>query len=340
MNIKTVYFEITNRCNLNCKTCYNRSGLNTTTKEISVEQLEKTILAFHSYGASRFLFSGGEPTLHSQFHEILLLTKRYPNFSYGFVTNGTVHDPIWIHYLNAAKNVTLQISLDGINEAQNAQIRGLGNFDKTINFVKQIHNPNLKPLLKMVVTRDNLNGVEDFYKMAIELGCIPEYAFIYKSGNAEEDWNYKLLSAQQKIHVLKVIDQLNQTYRVDAFLPKCTVSCPFIKSVKDLSLCVKKNGSIQPCQSLYDSVFSLGNIFDFQEQYFMSRIAQIAQMAQERAACDFGCKKCMLQKVCGRGCMAEAYLLKKSYLANDDNCTYRKLLLLEYEIRKQQEAHE
>ena len=27
MNIKTVYIEITNRCNLNCRTCYDRSGL-------------------------------------------------------------------------------------------------------------------------------------------------------------------------------------------------------------------------------------------------------------------------------------------------------------------------
>ena len=39
MNVKSVYVETTNICNLNCKTCYNRSGLNKERKEISKAQL-------------------------------------------------------------------------------------------------------------------------------------------------------------------------------------------------------------------------------------------------------------------------------------------------------------
>ena len=34
MKVKTVYVEITNQCNLNCRTCYNRSGLNRERREL------------------------------------------------------------------------------------------------------------------------------------------------------------------------------------------------------------------------------------------------------------------------------------------------------------------
>ena len=137
MTIKTVYIEITNRCNLNCRTCYNRSGLNKCTEEIPVEKIEEIMQTLSRYGANRFLFSGGEPSLHSQFHRLLEMTERYPNASFGFVTNGTNHDKRWIEYLNAHSNVTLQISLDGANEDQNSLTRGNGNFEKAIGFAKR-----------------------------------------------------------------------------------------------------------------------------------------------------------------------------------------------------------
>ena len=46
MNIRTVYVEITNQCNLNCRTCYNRSGLNRTRREISAEELRGVMEVF------------------------------------------------------------------------------------------------------------------------------------------------------------------------------------------------------------------------------------------------------------------------------------------------------
>ena len=47
MRISKAYIEITNRCNLNCTTCYNRSGLNTVTREIGVTEVNgRTPAAF------------------------------------------------------------------------------------------------------------------------------------------------------------------------------------------------------------------------------------------------------------------------------------------------------
>lgn len=338
MNIKTVYIEITNRCNLNCRTCYNRSGLNRHTAEISVEQIEHAMETFSRYGAKRFLFSGGEPSLHSHFHELLAMTNRYPHFSFGFVTNGTNPDNEWIDYLNTHQNVTLQISLDGANEEQNSLTRGVGNFEKAVMFAKRIHNPSLNPLLKMVISQQNLDGVEDFYALALSLGFTPEFAFIYKSGNGSDAWESKALSPQQKLKVLKLIDRLNKQYSVEAFLPICTVKCPFVTNTNNMSICIKTDGSIQPCQSLYSKEFTLGNIFAFDEDDVLRNLDRITALAKQRSEVNFGCQKCLLNGACGHGCMAEAFYLTADPLGNDQACTYRKLQFLDFEIKKQQEA--
>ena len=335
MNIKTVYFEITNRCNLNCRTCYNRSGLNRSTREISVDELEQAMQTLSRYGANRFLFSGGEPSLHSHFHELLDMLARYPQYSFGFVTNGTNHNDRWIDFLNTHENLTLQISLDGATEEQNSLTRGAGNFEKSIGFAKRIHNPTLKPLLKMVLSQQNLDGAEGFYNLALSLGCIPEFAFIYKSGNGSDDWESKALTAQQKLKILKLVDRLNQLHGIEAFLPKCTNTCPFASHTNNLSLCIKTDGSIQPCQSLYTSEFTLGNIFNFDENTLLTNLEQLHTLAKRRTAMDFGCGKCLLKSVCGRGCMAEAFNLTADPLGNDDGCMYRKLQFLDFEIKKQ-----
>lgn len=329
MRVKTVYIEITNRCNLNCCTCYNRSGLNTKTQEISAQQIEKIISLFSSYGANRFLFSGGEPTLHSEFDQILDIVEKHPEYAFGFVTNGTSRDPRFIGLLNRNDNITLQISLDGSCEEQNAKTRGAGHFDMALDFARMIHNKAYSPLLKMVISQENLSDVESFYHLAVSVGFTPEFAFIYKSGNGAEDWERKKLSPHQKMKVLKTVDKLNRQYHVNAFLPRCTTTCPFVHGGENMSICIKTDGSIQPCQSLYSSQYTLANCFHFDEKELLQNLSQTLSAAQRRTTADFGCAKCMLKDVCGRGCIAEAVHLTGDPLGDDEGCLFRKLQFLD-----------
>ncbi len=335
MNIQTVYTEITNRCNLNCATCYNRSGRNHRTVEMSIGQIESILQLFSRYGANRFLFSGGEPSLHTHFHELLQLIDRYPQFSYGFVTNGTVHDEEWIAFLNAHENITVQISLDGADEETNALTRGHNHFDRAVDFVRKLHPRTQKPLLKMVVSQNNLSDVEAFYRLAVSLGCVPEFAFIYKSGNGAEDWERKQLSPQQKMSVLKTVSELNKAYDLNAYLPMCTVRCPYTSGSEHMSICIKTSGAIQPCQSLYSDDYSIGNVFCFDEQDFHRRVDTIIHMAKERLHCDYGCNKCLLRSGCGKGCLAEAVNNFGNPLAEDGNCLFRKLQFLDMYVKRE-----
>ena len=335
MRFKTVYTEITNKCNLNCRTCYNRSGLNKTTREISVAEIEYILKTCSEYGANRFLFSGGEPSLHSHFHELLALIDEYPKFSYGFVTNGTVHDEAWIDFLNSHDNITLQISLDGASEETNKLTRGCGNFDRALEFIKKLRLPSQKPLLKMVVSKNNLHDVENYYRFAVTLGCIPEFAFIYRSGNGADEWEKKALSPQQKLSVLRTVRKLNEEYSIEAYLPMCTVRCPFSSGNDTISVCIKTNGMIQPCQTLYSDEYSIGNIFELNEKEMQIRVDSLISTAKQRLLTNYGCEKCLLRSGCGKGCMAEAVNNFGNPLADDGNCLLRKLQFLEIYAKEQ-----
>lgn len=334
MKITAAYFEITNRCNLNCTTCYNRSGLNKNHMEIPLHQLKKSIEILLDYGVNRIIFSGGEPTLHNQFEDILELINEYPLLSFGIVTNGTIHNSKLIHMLNTNKNLTLQISLDGSNEQKNSKIRGKGHFDKVAQLIGKIHSAYTKPLLKMVVSQSNYEDAKDFYRFAVSIGCIPEYAFAYKLGSACDEWDKHCLSAQQKLSVLNCIDLLNTQHNLEAVLPLCISKCPYVDGAENLFLCIKVDGAIQPCQMLYDPTYSVGNIFYFNPKEFRSNIFKIISLAQARSKADFGCAKCILKDSCMRGCMASAVNLHSNPLGEDGECTFRKFQFLGYTVKK------
>ena len=334
MKVKVVYVEITNQCNLNCRTCYNRSGLNRVREEIPPGKLEEIIRLFLPLGLERFLISGGEPTLHTAFDEVLDLVDAYPQLSFGIVTNGTHPHPKLIRLFNTRDNFTLQVSLDGSCEEQNAKTRGPGRFAQATAFVGKIHHPTRKPLLKMVISQNNFEDVEAFYRLALSLNCVPEFAFIYRSGNGETDWERKALTAQQKLKALRLIDRLNKELDTEAFLPLCTSSCPYTTGTfQDLSLCVKVDGTIQPCQSLYDGRFSLGNVFAFDPAVFAARLEETAALAKARRTADYGCASCLLREGCGRGCMAAAVNLHGDPLGDDGECQFRKLQFLGFDLK-------
>lgn len=331
MNVTSLYIEITNQCNLDCRSCYNRSGRNRQTAELSAGQLEHALKLFLPYGLKRFLLSGGEPSLHTEFDSILDLVDKYPDMSFGIVTNGTNPASKLIHYLNTRDNLTLQLSLDGSCEEQNAKTRGAGHFAQALFFAGQIQQRNPRPLLKMVVSRRNLADVEDFCRLALSLHFTPKFSFLLNSGNGSDSWDEERLTPQQKLMVLKQVDAFNQKYHAAASLPVCTSTCPYVNGIHDLNLYIRVDGSIQPCQMLCDKAFTLGNVLSFDKAYFLQKLNDLSRLAVKRSRQDFGCAKCLLAHSCGRGCMAEAFLLHQDPLSCDENCQERKLQFL-YQI--------
>ncbi|MCI8632963.1 MAG: radical SAM protein [Lachnospiraceae bacterium] len=336
MRIKNVYIEITNLCNLNCITCYNRSGLNQTRCELRFADLAYLMERLSSeFGCESFAFGGGEPFLYTEMNALLAYMQAHTQFQFRFVTNGTIHMPEFFSLVHSdPARFQVQISLDGSCERINALTRGAGAFSRAAAFLDRLASPRFLPLVKMVLSQKNLDDAEAFFHMAISHGGIPEYAFIHCNGNAADEWETKALTPQQKIHILKLLDRLNAQSPIKAVLPYSTRQCPLVDPDYDMAVLIKTDGCVQPCQLLYDPRFSIGNILTDSKETLTAGMNRISKLAQERAAADFQCHRCMVRQKCAKGCMAIADYACGDPLGNDGDCLTRKLEIADFELAK------
>ncbi|MBN2535920.1 MAG: radical SAM protein [Spirochaetales bacterium] len=162
-----VYFEITRKCNLLCKHCYNRSRINFP-GEIKKEILFAIIDELELYGTFEIRLTGGEPTLHPDFFEILdYLTDR--DFFISLGTNGVWDDEL-IQRIISSDIKTVIISLDGPVEF-NDRVRGKGTYaavTRTIDQLKRKGKMNLK--MNSVLCKENLHYIDEIIDLSGQLG--------------------------------------------------------------------------------------------------------------------------------------------------------------------------
>ena len=334
MKINSAYIEITNRCNLNCRDCYNSSGLNKSTTELDPDAL----MCFISELKTRFdvkliTISGGEPLLHSRINEILQAVSEFcnkaPDIAFNFITNGTTYNELFYDMLERDPHFYIQVSLDGPNEYANASMRGEGNFACTVNNVSKRRFIN-KPVYKMIINKKNAPYVEEYcnYVHSV-LGGIPGYAFTAPFGNAVTNWNEMNLSVMERSGiVVKVRDLYKKLDIKDVSVPLPTSFCGLMPPDPTFTPCIKSNGSVQPCQNFYDERFSVGSIYDTDWDAVTSKINSLCEYLSARLSLDYGCAKCPLHNKCGRGCPAISVITCGDMLAPDGECEFRKISTL------------
>jgi len=338
MKIEQAYFELTNICNLNCKTCYNRSGLNKERREIPLDVLFETIEIFRGYGLSSVQLSGGETMLYSQIVTLFERAKEMPDMPFSISTNGTVNADLLLQYYRSVPNLYVQVSLDGASEETNARTRGKGSFAKSMELLRGLHESE-RPVgyrSKMVLSKYNLDDIPEYFKLAAEYGCEPQFAFMNAVGNGAENWDAMALSDSEKMKALRDIDEANKQYGTEVKLPFCAFSCPYADEPDNvtMSVMVTNEGNIMPCQALYDPRFRLGNIYSFDEEEMRRNLAEMCRIARERLSLDFGCEKCLIAPLCKRGCPAEAFLVSGDIMGDDGECSYRLKHYLKYQFKR------
>ena len=91
---------------------------------------------------------------------------------------------------------------------------------------------------------------------------------------------------------------------------------------------MKNDGSLYPCQSLYDPAYCMGNLLSDPDETLENGARYIQELAQKRRETDFGCTTCMIRNQCGTGCIAIADSVGGNALADDGECTLRKVFFL------------
>ena len=204
-----VYFQITRQCNLLCPYCFisaNKNG-----GEVPFSHISKLIYFFAENRLKEVRLTGGEPTLHSHFKEIVdLFEKNGISVSVG--TNG-FWDKDTLEYFKT-KKLFLIISLDG-NREINEKHRGKS-YDVVLDNIKKLRTANndIKIRLNTVLTKLNYLNIEHLFYLA-DLYSIDYINFIpLKSQVRCDDIKANLLSAEDYEIAVNLMFEYRKKYNV------------------------------------------------------------------------------------------------------------------------------
>lgn len=164
-------FELTNRCNFSCVHCIRaEDGPH---HDLPVTIVNKVLTEVQAYQpVSLVALTGGEPTLHPQFAEIVELVAR-ARYSFTFVTNGWNFPQIFAKiqvWKSALESVSF--SLDGASETTHDTLRRQPkSFRRLMQAISLCHVHGIPVQLNMVVTRTNRDELEAMAILASRLGC-------------------------------------------------------------------------------------------------------------------------------------------------------------------------
>lgn len=157
-----LYLEVTRKCNLRCRMCYNQAG-RTLPDELSLEQFRQLLDEMDRVGVFEARLTGGEPTQRSDFLEILDYAI-YKDFYVSFATNG-VWDAGLTQAICRRRIDDVIVSLDGPEEI-NDWFRSGGSFRRSVATIRALKESGIRKVrLNTVLSRFNWQHIEPLFQL-------------------------------------------------------------------------------------------------------------------------------------------------------------------------------
>ncbi|MCS7114615.1 MAG: radical SAM protein [Nitrososphaerota archaeon] len=201
-----VVWNLTYKCNLKCKHCYEDAGgrglpeLTTDEAEQVIDMLSKTA----GLGLPALSFSGGEPLARKDFFELAAYAKkRIPYIS--IASNGTLLTKDNAKKVKEAGIDYVEISIDGATPQTHDEFRGIpGAFEKAIQGVKNCVEEGIDVCIATVLHRNNVAETEKVLQLAKDLGVRFMHFNYVPTGRAKEHVELDL-TPDERLYVLKTI---------------------------------------------------------------------------------------------------------------------------------------
>ena len=206
IKIHRLYIKIDGRCNLHCVHCsdFNR---NNKTLRLEMEALFRFYEMLTEENEIEVIITGGEPSLHPNFVQIVEYFAKVTNVT--ITTNGTIiSSSRIISLLEQYKNITLQISMDGITKETFEFIRGKNTFRKVNLLLDEIARKKLNRQvgISMVILASNYFEIDKMINFCEGR----KYKYLYfptalPSGNLKKFWNKLILNIELQKEIYRKI---------------------------------------------------------------------------------------------------------------------------------------
>jgi len=244
--------EITDNCNLNCPVCFAESGTHRETHKPLAEIIKMLDAVVANEGEADVMqLSGGEPTLHPQFWEILDQVKARPIKHVMINTNGIVlaQNTEFVRRLAAyGPGIEVYLQFDSLNAEVHKALRGADLTRIRQQALANLNAANLSTTLVVTLKKGlNDNEIGEIIEFATRQSCVRGVTLqpIQDAGRVE---NY-----DPRLHRLTVSEIRRKiTEQTDLFTLQDVVPVPCNPDTLAMAYALKTDTSIVPLTRYLD----------------------------------------------------------------------------------------
>jgi MoaA/NifB/PqqE/SkfB family radical SAM enzyme len=209
-----VAWQITNECNLACLHCIEESGPGKAfADELDRDGAFAVIDQLMANEVPYLSFSGGEPMLHPHFFEMVeRVTSRGSQLK--IETNGHYLSPENCARLKALEVKAVQVSLDGASSATFGRMRVRGEFDRTVEGIRNLRDAGVAVEVNFSPAAFNIHEAARIVDLAFELGAASFYSGrTMFTGNAVKAWRHLAVTDEQYGDYFRTLAAKRDEYR-------------------------------------------------------------------------------------------------------------------------------
>ncbi|NPV05518.1 MAG: SynChlorMet cassette radical SAM/SPASM protein ScmF [Syntrophaceae bacterium] len=173
-SLNTLYFYLTEGCNLRCRHCWIEPPHQSATRQypaVEPELFRHIIDQAKPLGLTSVKLTGGEPLMHPRIGEILAIL-RDERLRFNMETNGVLCTPELARELVRSGMFHVSVSLDGADAETHEWVRGVkGCFDAALQGIRNLVTAGARPQVIMTLMRRNAGQIEAVVRLAESVGA-------------------------------------------------------------------------------------------------------------------------------------------------------------------------
>jgi len=321
--------EITRKCNLKCKHCYNYK-LDTRNEriELRINEFELIMQKLVDGGINQFILTGGEPLLFKNLGSSFEVMRKYQDLLISINTNGTLllkKDILKIFLDNKDLITQLNISIESANAVIHDFIRGKGQFNNILKVLELCSQEEFPLLVNTTIGSYNIGSIESIFSLMDKYEIYNVNFGLYIPWHSDIKGLKPLTRDQANLICDVLLEKAENGWNIQ------TCSMPYLKffSPGIEGMCcslfrelftVNAKGELTVC--MMDD-FKVGSVLELDlDQLMKNEIArEFLHPENLRTKIEGKCKTCEKFEEC-LGCRFIAYAVTQNYYASDPYCPY------------------
>lgn len=328
--VVSAYIELTSKCNMTCRHCYNDSSVSGKSF-IEPEEFTKILLKLRQLHCEQIILSGGEPLIHPEICNYITRARSLEIKDISVITNGLIFNDEFarVCYQNG---VTVIISMDGLDKYSYSLFRKEEDFQRVQAHVIQ-YAQKCEVAINMVLSKRNYMAIEDIAKFAVQNGIKTiNLLNLNCTGRAVDFYEVAALNNREleecRSNICKATKAYPEVHFGGAVNPLVVTTCRYLipTANPEYHVRIDSKGNIFPCSA---ATKAAGNLLLQEPDELRSALngAVAFEMRKQFVKLYSDCRTCAVRTVCRKGCPL-SFAEKKQMRAYCEDCraVYKKIL--------------